>query len=549
MQKIHNHLLKKSAAYANWHKKSYHQMLQWAILLVVVASIATLVQLRLQNITDDSSGIRAQAGELVISENLLTNPGCESSVAGWVGDRGVVTRATNSVYAGTASCLISFSNKGKNYTFNDSPNAVNAPRAGEEYRASAWVRSDAAVGKPVQLTLRQGGGASAAVTELSQPVNLTSSWQQISASLTINATDRQYVELYVTQNNASRDNNFYIDELSLVRVTQPVEPPTTSPTADYMNSYTYSGSLFGTTSPWNSPIASSAQVDSNSNTMIQNLQLAFTNVRSFAVNTTLEGYAVPIYYADSTTGKTRVSDTTGWWDESGFAAVPIPVQAQPDPKTDRHMVVWDVPNHMVYEYWHMNKNSDGTWSAGLAAKFDDRGNGYQTGIWQPSARAYGGSLAAGTIRYQEMRDGAINHALSMSYPYTRGDYYARGLANDGTVNIASHNDNNKDASRINSYNIPEGARLRLKASVDIAQRCSAKTGASNRACVIIGQALKNYGAYVVDTGGAPTFYAENLQGKQVSWDGVLQAGDTRPFAATDFEILTLPSSLTASSAR
>jgi len=71
-------------------------------------------------------------------------------------------------------------------------------------------------------------------------------------------------------------------------------------------------------------------------------------------------------------------------------------------------------------------------------------------------------------------------------------------------------------------NIPEGARLRLKGSVDV----NAKCGASS-ACTMIGHAMQDYGIYVVDNAAVSTLYAEVLTGKSVSWSGVLTAQDAR----------------------
>jgi hypothetical protein len=53
---------------------------------------------------------------------------------------------------------------------------------------------------------------------------------------------------------------------------------------------------------------------------------------------------------------------------------------------------------------------------------------------------------------------------------------------------------------------------------------------------------------MVDHAGGPTLYAENLQGKDVSWTGLLDTLDSRPFLASDFEVLSLPS-LTSSNLR
>src|SRR5204862_8273417 len=84
-------------------------------------------------------------------------------------------------------------------------------------------------------------------------------------------------------------------------------------------------------------------------------------------------------------------------------------------------------------------------------------------------------------------------------------------------------------------NLPERARCRLKATVDVNARCG-----TNRACKVVGTALQQYGAYVVDTGGWPCFYAEGMDGKQASWSGLLSANDTELWQVGDFEVLALP---------
>jgi hypothetical protein len=311
-----------------------------------------------------------------------------------------------------------------------------------------------------------------------------------------------------------------------------------------LNANTSPCPLFGASSPWNGTARGSA--DPNSATMIANgpgsLKAAFTKAgKGFDIAGTDDypDYGVPLYYSDAATPKVAIKDKYGWWD--GFAAMPLPAKASPAVGTDHHLTIWDGPTNTLYEVWELTKGGDGSWSAGLGAKFDAAGSGVQTAKWAGSARAYGGSLIAGGIRYQEMKDGEIKHALGMAYPFTRGKSYALGLGADGmTPNIATHCDNVPDPSRNTSSNIPEGARFRLKSSVDVDARC-----AGNKACSILGKALKSYGAYVVDTAAVPTFYAEILTGKSVSWSGLLKIGDARSFAADDFEVLSLPAALTA----
>jgi hypothetical protein len=328
--------------------------------------------------------------------------------------------------------------------------------------------------------------------------------------------------------------------------------PTTGPTgctspipsADSMNLSTYPCSLFGATSPWN--VGAIGNVDPNSATMtssgaVGSLSYSFSNTgHGFDIQGTAvyPDYGIPLYYADNTTPRVTVSDSTGWW--GGLTNVPMPAQAKPSVGSDHHLSVWDVPNHMIYEFWDTVKGSNGTWSSGLGAKLDTNGIGYQTVKGAGGARAYGGSAIAGSIRYQEMKDGVINHALAMAYPWSRGKAYAMGLGTDNiTQNIASHSDNASATNRNTTANIPEGARLRLKASVDVNAKCG-----TNNNCKVIGRALQTYGAYVVDNSGVATLYAEVLTGKNVSWNGVLAISDARAFAANDFEVLTLPATLT-----
>ena len=219
----------------------------------------------------------------------------------------------------------------------------------------------------------------------------------------------------------------------------------------------------------------------------------------------------------------------------------MPVEAMPATGTDHHLSIWDTDGHTLWELWDAVRAPDGTWSAGAGAKWDTTSTGYSTGHNTLSARAYGGAAIAGAILYDELAAGHIDHALGMAYPKSRGQAYAQGLGVDGiTPNIASHSDNDAAPGRNGDENMPEGARFRLKASVDVAARCGA-----NATCKIIGKTLQTYGAYVVDNAAVATFYAEvltNHPGK--SWSGLLSATDARAFLADDFEVLALPSTLT-----
>jgi hypothetical protein len=304
--------------------------------------------------------------------------------------------------------------------------------------------------------------------------------------------------------------------------------------------------LFSTSSPWNT--RATGAVDAASEIMITgsgkgSLASAFAAAgHGFDIAGTDDypDYGVPLYIAGHGTPAVRVSDASGWWG-GGFPAVPIPAGATPAIGADHHLSIWDQPRHALYEFWDMQRASDGTWSAGAGVVFDTFGPGYQTTPWALSARAYGGAAIAGAIRRDELSAGVIPHALGIAYPGSRGQQYAAGLGVDGvTQNIASHSDNAADPNRNTASNIPEGARLRLRASVNVAARC-----AGNRACSTIGVALQKYGAYVVDNAAVPALYAEVLTGRDGSWSGSLHVTDARVWTAADFELLSLPPSLTA----
>lgn len=304
-------------------------------------------------------------------------------------------------------------------------------------------------------------------------------------------------------------------------------------------------SLFAASSPWNVP--ATGKPDPASNAYVESgetgsLAYAFAQAgKGFDIAGTdsYPDYGVPVSIADAATSKVKVTNSTPWW--PGFDAVPVPSTARPAAGTDHHLAILDGSTRTLWEFWDMKQDGDGAWSAGAGVTFDADGPGYQTTPGALSARAYGGSLLAGAIRYDEMKAGVIPHALAMAYPWTRGNMYARGLGVDGiTQNIACHCDNATAADRNTATNLPEGARLRLKASVDVEARCGA-----NAACKTLGVALATYGMYVVDTAGVAVLFAEVLTHTGTSWAGVLHIEDARAFQAADFELLSLPAKLTA----
>jgi hypothetical protein len=147
--------------------------------------------------------------------NFVQNPGCDASTANWQAFQGKVTRVTSVSRSGGASCQVAYA-RGKYYMLDDLDAAVQVPKQGERYTATAWVRSDKAVGKKINLVLRLNGGGATAEVVTSPELTLSTQWQQVTVSATVDRVDRTSLDLYIVQNAAASRNSFQADDISLV---------------------------------------------------------------------------------------------------------------------------------------------------------------------------------------------------------------------------------------------------------------------------------------------------------------------------------------------
>ena len=193
---------------------------------------------------------------------------------------------------------------------------------------------------------------------------------------------------------------------------------------------------------------------------------------------TYVGYGIP---SNRVTSLTTRSAVDFWWpDESDAGPYPIPADPMIEGDGaggDRHLLMVDTTACRLWELYAASHDSDG-WSAGSGAIWDLRSNALRPDGWT-SADAAGLPIYPGLIRYDEVRVGAINHAIRFTVPTTRTGvhlYPARHDAGSSTSSSAP----------------PMGLRLRLKASVDI-------SGYGPRSRVIL-TALKRYGMILADNG-------------------------------------------------
>jgi hypothetical protein len=225
-----------------------------------------------------------------------------------------------------------------------------------------------------------------------------------------------------------------------------------------------------------------------------------------------EGAPIGIPYNVVPGNQPKVDITFDYADESDPGPYPIPPDAEIEggeiSSGDRHVLVLDSGNCILYETWSTYPQQDGSWVAGSGAVFDLRSNDLRTDGWT-SADAAGLPMLPGLVRYDEVTEGEILHAIRFTAPSTRRAY----------VWPARHY-----ASSLTGLNYPPmGQRFRLKADFDV-------TGFSPEVQVIL-RALKKYGVILADNGsswfisGAP----------DPRWDNDHLVTELREVKGSDFE--------------
>jgi hypothetical protein len=280
---------------------------------------------------------------------------------------------------------------------------------------------------------------------------------------------------------------------------------------------------FNAQSPWNTPIPANPALESDSAALIADLATSSPWGTHLDVN--IEGYSIPLYFADATTPLVTVRAMwggAGWSGNDGHDALgqmPLPSGALPDPEDDHHLLVVDRARGIEWGCWNVQPRS-GTWTAGLCATANLTGTGVrvpstQAAHWYDAvgARACGFPLIAGLIRTEEIAAGRIDHALVIAYPHIRAGWFT-APASTAQGRVGSNS--------ISTRGIPCGGRIQLDPALSL------DIPGLSRAGRIILRALQEYGAYVGDYSGAISLYAENSAQAQAAWRDVLD-----PYALLD----------------
>jgi hypothetical protein len=235
---------------------------------------------------------------------------------------------------------------------------------------------------------------------------------------------------------------------------------------------------FPADNPWNTPV-DTLPVDPNSDALISSIGRNTGLHPDFGANWNGGPFGIPYVIVEG--GIEQVPVSFDYDNESDPGPYPIPNNAPVEgglrSRGDRHVLVIDQDNWMLYELFAAYPSSSG-WDAGSGAIFDLNCNAVRPAGWT-SADAAGLPIFPGLVRYDEVvEQGAINHALRFTVSQSRKGYVwpARHYASDNT-----------------SVDLPPmGMRVRLKAGFDI-------SGFPANVQVIL-QALKTYGMIVADNG-------------------------------------------------
>ncbi|MCB9867175.1 MAG: hypothetical protein H6816_11150 [Phycisphaerales bacterium] len=248
--------------------------------------------------------------------------------------------------------------------------------------------------------------------------------------------------------------------------------------ADTGNTDVGSLQVFPADNAWNTDI-SHYPVHSNSDAYLAAIGLDTGLHPDFG--TVWEGAPIGIPYVVVGADQPKVPVSFYYADESDPGPYPIPADAPieggADADGDRHILVVDADNRMLYELYDARPDGAG-WSAGSGAVFDLASNALRPAGWT-STDAAGLPIFPGLVRYDEVvKQGAINHALRFTVRRTQRAY----------IPPATH----FASSATDSDLPPMGLRVRLRADFDLA-------GFSPNVQVIL-RAMQKYGMFVADNG-------------------------------------------------
>jgi len=253
---------------------------------------------------------------------------------------------------------------------------------------------------------------------------------------------------------------------------------------------------FAASSFWNRPLSATASLDRRSADWVAHLA-AKVDANDSWINTT--SYSVPIYTVPASQPRVPVKidwPTATYGDQ--FRSVPVPPELIPATGDDARVAIWQPSSDTLWEFWQMRRGArdNGAWHANTAGRIENVST--SGGLFEEHAPGdpYGAAATMiptvpGLITPEELRRGRIEHVVSLAIPHPLHSAWWSWPAQ------RSDGDSNDPAD------VPEGARFRLPAGLDLAQL------RLPRAAAIIARAVQKYGLVVTDRSTVVHFYAQD----------------------------------------
>ena len=239
--------------------------------------------------------------------------------------------------------------------------------------------------------------------------------------------------------------------------------------------------VFATNNIWN-VLVDTLPLDSSSAAYVNTIGASASAHADFGSGL-WDGGTIGIPYVVVSNSQPLVNVSFDYSDESDPGPYPIPsdapIEGGPASSGDRHVLVLDQDNCVLYELYDAQPQTGGSWHAGSGAIFDLNSQALRPAGWT-SADAAGLPILPGLVRYDEVAAGEIRHAIRFTAPQTRNTY----------VWPARH----EASSRTGTQYPPMGQRFRLKSTFDI-------SSFSPDVQVIL-TALKKYGMILADNGSS-----------------------------------------------
>lgn len=272
--------------------------------------------------------------------------------------------------------------------------------------------------------------------------------------------------------------------------------------------------LFPSDNPWHQDI-SGAPVDPYSSQILG--AYTATGLHADFGSGLYEGniIGIPFTVVCGTTARVAITYRKNAYDgnygnESDPGPYPIPLTATIEPG-DGHVIAVDKDNDILYELYNANVNGD-HWEASSGAIFHLNSNTLRTDGWT-SADAAGLPIFPGLVRYEEVLKGTINHAIRFTL--------AKAHTVAAHISPARHEGNGTGTMQTA---LPFGARIRLKASVDISKYPAHVQ--------VILTAMKKYGLILADIGS--DMYISGAPDDRWNNDELQQLKNVK---AADFEVV------------